>query len=190
MRVSAWLVRKVIPPHLGPGNTIQGSEMHFHLSPGVPRVTCPMVSKLVGLKLQGHSQGPWAPTKPVCPLELPSPGRNVNGTYSGGGMEGREGWLQPEPTRRSASGVSSSKHVSFQETLKAAPGKRIHPLPFLLRERGDKGRVGVCLIWALVYPLAQLATEKCFQKQENWKQLGCPRIESHWNRMHYLPFVW
>lgn len=59
--ISAWLVRKVIPPHLGPGNTIQGPEMHFHLSPGVPRVTCPTVSKLVGLKLQGPFSGPLSP---------------------------------------------------------------------------------------------------------------------------------
>ena len=35
--VSAWLVRKIIPPHLCPGNTIQGSAMYFHLSPGCPQ---------------------------------------------------------------------------------------------------------------------------------------------------------
>lgn len=39
--VSAWLVRKIIPPHLCPGNTIQASEMHFHLSPGCPQGDLP-----------------------------------------------------------------------------------------------------------------------------------------------------
>lgn len=39
--LSAWLVRKIIPPHLCPGNTIQGSEMHFHLSPGRPQGDLP-----------------------------------------------------------------------------------------------------------------------------------------------------
>lgn len=34
--VSVWLVRKIISPHLCSGNTIQGSERHFHLSPVCP----------------------------------------------------------------------------------------------------------------------------------------------------------
>jgi len=63
MRVSAWLVRKVIPPHLGPGNTIQGSEMHVHLSPGVPRVTCPHGIQAGGAQVTGPFSGPLSPDK-------------------------------------------------------------------------------------------------------------------------------
>ena len=51
--VSAWLVRKVIPPHLGPGNTIQGSEMHFHLSPGRPQGDLPHAIQAGGAQVTG-----------------------------------------------------------------------------------------------------------------------------------------
>lgn len=41
IRVSAWLVRKIISQHLCSGNTIQASEMHFNLSPVCPHSDLP-----------------------------------------------------------------------------------------------------------------------------------------------------
>lgn len=41
IRVSAWLVRKIISQHLCSGNTIQASEMHFNLSPVSPHSDLP-----------------------------------------------------------------------------------------------------------------------------------------------------
>lgn len=51
--VSVWLVRKIIPPHLWPGNIIQGSEMHFHLSPKCPQSDLPNRIQASGAQVTG-----------------------------------------------------------------------------------------------------------------------------------------
>lgn len=107
---------------------------------------------------------------PVCPLDLPSPRRNVNGVKNGGGWEGEE-----------ADFSLSHSLVPFLSELTQAR------LPVLLGDRhqlqeGDlasaflgcaphrRGQAALlCVIWDLVCLLAELTIqlEKYFQKQKN-----------------------
>ena len=96
--VSAWLVRKVISPHLCPGNTIQCSEMHFHLSPGRPQGDLPDCIQAGGARVTGLILGALESQQCLFVLwNCHLPGGMLMGPRMEGGWEGDKTNFSPSP---------------------------------------------------------------------------------------------